>query len=351
MATEVQVLSNQKNSLKSTGPKSIDGKHRSRANAVKHGLCSSVVVTESLELIQRRAWECFEGLKPQDSYQAWIVNQIAILTLRLDRAGRMERRARDKVVLRACLSWDEDRALEAKALGGKLAERPEVVVEGFRRTPHGCDWLIDRWSRLADAARDSGGAWIDLQVRLALDLLGAPKAFRDGRRPWSPPSPAPGGEATTSAEEMVVFAQRQVEELKQRREVVAELDRALAEADLSEGNDAEVRRARRHEASLHRQIRWCIAQIHNPTPNKIRPAHINPDWVAYPEPPTEDEKAAEGWTPDKIHLPFDLEPEEFFESGQAADIPQILRSLKQKRAAKAESRRESRRRKLDRLRA
>jgi hypothetical protein len=354
MATQAQILANQQDSPRSSGCKPIDEKRRSRANSIVQGLCASAVVIESLELVQRRAWECFDGLRPQDSYQAWIVNQVAQLTLKVDRCGRMERRARDKVCLRACLTWDDDRSLEAKILGGKLAESPEVVVEGLRRTPHGCDWLIDRWSRLADAARDSGGLWTEVQVRLALDLTGTPKAFRDGRRPWAPPSPTPGGVATASAEEMVAFALRQVEELKRRREVVAELDeveRALAVADLSDGTDPEVRRVRRYEASLHRQIKWCIAQIHNPTPNKSRPGHIHPDWVAQPDPPTEDEVAAEGWKPEMISPPFDLEPEEFPEPGQAADIPAILRSRKQKRAAKAESRRESRRRKLDRLRA
>jgi hypothetical protein len=238
-------------------------------------------------MVQRRAIECFEGLKPKDDYQAWIVNQVAVLTLKVDRAGRMERRARDKVALRACLTWDEDRALEAKVLAAKLVASPEVVVEALRRTPQGCDWLIDRWSRLADAARDSAGSWTEPQVRLALDLLGAPKAFREGRRSWTSPSPTPGGAATASADEMVAFALGQVEELKRRREVVAELDevdRALAEADLADGDDAEVRLVRRYEASLYRQIKWCIAQLHNPTPNKIRPAHINPDWVAQPDP-------------------------------------------------------------------
>jgi hypothetical protein len=161
MATEAPILANQQNSPKSSDCKPIDEKRRSRARSIVHGLCASAVVIESLELVQRRAWECFEGLRPQDSYQARLVNLIAILTLRLDRSGGMERRARDKVVLRACLSWDEDRNLEAKALAGKLAASPEVVVEGLRRTPQGCDWLIDRWSRLADAARDSGGSWTD----------------------------------------------------------------------------------------------------------------------------------------------------------------------------------------------
>jgi hypothetical protein len=353
MASEAQINANRCNALKSTGPKTESGKRRSRANSLVHGLCASAVVIESLELIQRRACECFEGLKPKDNYQGWIVNQVALLTLKVDRCGRMEGRARDKVALRACLTWDDDRGLEAKVLAARLAASPEEVVEGLRRTPQGCDWLIDRWSRLADAARDAGD-WADLQIRLALDLTGTPKAFREGRRPWAPPSPAPGGEATASADDLAGFALRQVEELKQHREVVAELDevdRALAEADLADLADVEVRRIRRYEASLYRQIKWFIAQLHNPTPNKIRPAHVNPDWVAYPEAPTEDEIAAEGWKPSMISPPFDLEPDEFPEPGQVADIPAILRSRKAKRAAKAESRREARRRKLDQLRA
>ena len=141
-----------------------------------------------------------------------------------------------------------------------------------------------------------------------------------------------------------------------------EVERALAESDLSDGTDAEVRRIRRYESGLHRQIRWCLAQLHTPTPHKIRLAHLNPSWTAEyepigpipepkPEKKTADEIAAEGWKPEMIHPPFDLEPEEFPEPGQVADIPQILESRKQKRQAKAESRRESRRRKLDRLRA
>ena len=167
----------------------MKGRVGSRANAIKHGLCASAVVPESLELLQQRALECYEGLKPKDSYQGWIVDQVAILTVRVDRCERMERRARDKVSLRACLTWDDDRRLEAiRPRRNRLASNPSEIVEVLRRTPHGCDWLIDRWSRLADAAGDSG-AWTDEQARLALDLLATPSAFRDGRKPWASPTP------------------------------------------------------------------------------------------------------------------------------------------------------------------
>ena len=85
MASEAQIRANRENSLKSTGPKTIEGKSRSRANAIKHGLCASAVLPESLELLQQRALECYEGLKPKDSYQGWIVDQVAVLSVRVDR--------------------------------------------------------------------------------------------------------------------------------------------------------------------------------------------------------------------------------------------------------------------------
>ena len=101
MASEAQINANRKNAQKSTGPTSESGKKRSRANALKHGLCASVVVPESLELIQARALEMFDSLAPQDEFQTWLSNRVALLTIRVGRSERMERRARDKVCMRA----------------------------------------------------------------------------------------------------------------------------------------------------------------------------------------------------------------------------------------------------------
>ena len=76
-----------------------------------------------------------------------------------------------------------------------------------------------------------------------------------------------------------------------------------------------------------------------------------PEPAPKPEPKSADEVAAEDWTPEMISPPFDLEPEEFPKPGRVADVPAILRSRKQMRQAKAESRRDAKRRKLEKLRA
>ena len=164
-----RIAANRKNSLKSTGPKTEERKQRSRANALKHGLCASVVVEEDLALIQERSLYWFNAVKPQDRVQAWLVDRAAILSIRIDRSERMERRARSRKALRTELGWDDDRALQAKRLGAMIASRPEEVVEELRRTPQGCEWLIGRWSMLARSV-DLHKSWTPDREKLALGI-------------------------------------------------------------------------------------------------------------------------------------------------------------------------------------
>ena len=364
-----KIEANRKNSLKSTGPRTEAGKRRSRANALKHGLCASVAVPESAELIRARALEMFDSLAPQDEFQTWITNRVALLTIRVDRSERMERRSRDKVCLRALLTWDIDREAEVERLGAKLGARPEEVSRELRRTKHGCDWLIRRWSLLANAA-DEGTPWTDAQVRLAFDLLGTPAAFREGRRPGVELDES--GRVLDPADDQAAVARRQVEALQGQRDEVAEIDeveRHMAESDLSHDADAECRRLRRYETKLHREIRWSIAQLQSRvferrTRPDLRPtfdpgiepepqfaSDSAPEPALKPEPKSADEIAAEGWTPEMISPPFDLHPDEFPEPGQFPDIPKIVANRREKKLKKAESRRDSKRRKVERLRA
>ena len=362
MATEAQIAANRKNSLLSTGPRTTEGKQKSRANAIKHGLCASVVVLEDAELLRRRTAEMFDSIAPQDEFQVWLSDRLAVLSLRVDRSERMERRVRDKVCLKAALTWDLDREVDVERLAAKLASRPAEVSRDLRRTRHGCQWLIERWSLLARAAVANRG-WTDDQTKIAFDLLGTPPEFRQGTKPGA--SIDLDGTVLDPGDDPAAVARRQVAALERQRDLVADLDEAerhLAESDLSDAPDAELRRVRRYESATHREVRWCVAQLQSrtflnrPTRPDLRGCGLDEsepeaEPEMKPEPKSADEIAAEGWTPDMIHPPFDLEPDEFPEPGQVADIPAILASRQQKRLAKAESRRDARRRKLERLRA
>jgi hypothetical protein len=356
MATsEARIQANRRNALLSTGPKTQEGKDRSRANALKHGLCSTTLVPEDLRLVTERAMEWYMCLKPQNPYQTWMINEIAVISLRIDRAERMERRLRDRAMLRAELTWDEDRMIEVESLGSKLSRRPSEIVRQLRATPQGCDWLIERWSILARAA-DQNSSWTSDQTRLAFDLLGTTAEARDGRAPGDlvnldgtliEPSIGP-----------LNVARREVDQLLERRSVVADLDevdRSLVAADQYDETNAEHKRLRRHENTLHNRLRWFINQMHDPSPHVLKThADLKPNWVERVEPPAPSETVEPKTEPPalvEIHPPFDLTPDEFPEPGELPDIPKIIANRRDKKLRKAEARRDAKRRRVERLRA
>ncbi len=357
ICSEAKLAANRRNAQRSTGPRTAEGKAISRANALKHGLCASVLVPESAELVQQRAAEFFHSLKPQNLYHCWLVDQVAIGSVRVDRAQRIERRVRDKVALRAELTWDDDRRLEAETLGAMLPRKPAEVVETLRRSPFGCDWMMERWAMLARAADIRGGSWTEDQAEIAFDLLGTPRAFREGVKPGE--SIDLDGKVLESGDDPASVARRMVAELKEHREVVAGLDdveRVLTQADLTNDADAELRKLRRYEAALHKQIRWSVSQLKDPTPEHRTMPGLTPRWqeesefAPRPEPRTAEEKAAENHPANSWQPPFCLEPDEYPEPGKKADIPAILSARKAKRIAKAEARREAHRKRIERLR-
>ncbi len=363
IVSEARLAANRRNALRSTGPKTPEGKERSRANALKHGLCASVVVAEDAALVQQRATEFFKTLRPQNHFHCWLVSEIALLSIRIDRAERTERRSRDKVSIRAELCWDDDRRLEAVALGATLGDRPEEVVGRMGRTPQGCEWMMARWAMLAHSA-DVKKVWTPEQTRLAFDLLGTPEEFRDGHKPGTALDFR--GRVVGSAEEPAVVARREIAAWEDRRAVARaldEADRALAAADLTDDNDAELRRLRRYESTLHSRLRWCMAQLRYQSPQAEPLRGLLTSWLGQHEPPPDAQPepapgpeaevggpAGESWLPE-IHPPFDLEPDECPAPGEPVNIPAILASRRDKKARKAESRRQARRRKVETLRA
>ena len=273
---------NRRNSLKSTGPRTAEGKDRSRMNAVKHGLTSSVVVAEDPATIQGRYDTLFWDLKPRNQLQSYYVDQMVILSLRIDRSDRIERRLRDGVSLRAMTSWDEDGKLEAERVGLGLASRPGVVVGELRRSPHGCDWLMDRWAMLARAA-ESGDGWDEGRTRLAFDLLGTPAELRIGH-PGAKIDPE--GRLLDDGADHAGVAREQIARLREDREVADwhdEAGRALAEADLTHEPTDELRLLHRYQSALHNRLRWLMARMKElPVEFRTIPEHLLPKRESQP---------------------------------------------------------------------
>ena len=386
IVSQARINANRINAQMSTGPKTPEGKRISRANAIKHGLCASVCVPEDARLIRERSDEFFNTLKPQNDLHCWVVTEIALASIKIDRCERIERRVRDKISLRAELYWDDDKRLEASLLGEQLGNRPEIVLEQLRRTPQGCEWLMGRWSMLAYSAETKGG-WTPAQTVLAFDLLGTPTEFREGHPPGT--SLDFQGNVILDDNSPAVVARREVAELEQRRELVSGLDeinQTLAINDHSDDSDPELRRVRRYESALQSRLRWGLRELRIQSPLTTPLRGLKPRWLgqdetlkseplappaylraaeaeaaaaaAMPEPAPLPElkieepqvSAGEGWF-ESLHPPFDLELEELPANGEKADFPKILAARKEKLLRKAQARREAERRKIDKLRA
>src|SRR5437764_496872 len=111
MATARQMEANQSNAARSTGPRTEAGKARSRANAVRHGLSGKgfVLPAEEAELVAERIVSWSEGFVPRDEQESWLVEQVALESVRVERCQERERVVLREESERAELFWEADR--------------------------------------------------------------------------------------------------------------------------------------------------------------------------------------------------------------------------------------------------
>jgi hypothetical protein len=345
ICSQARVDANRLNSQRSTGPRTEQGKMNSRANSLKHGLCASVVVPEDPELIRRRSREFHEVLKPQNEVQVWMADHAALYSIRIDHCEKIEQQVRDKIALRAELTWDEDRRSEAEVLVRSLGKNPAETINALQRTPQGCDWLMARWALLAFTA-ETLKVWSEDQTSLAFDLLGTPHIFRPGQKPGALLDQ--DRSVVDPADDLAGLAHREIDSLKNRKAIVADLDevdRALASGGLANELDPELRLLRRYESRLFGQLKWCLKQI------TIQPPDRSNEPAPRPVPKPSGAIVYERQRPDLFDLPFEVEPEKAPEPRQNSNRPAILSAHQEKQSRKAEARRESRRKELGKRRA
>jgi hypothetical protein len=111
--TEKQFAANRANAAHSTGPRTEEGKARSRLNALKHGLLATEAANFGVE--GEPARKAFEGLsdrlenyyRPRGPIEEILVQKIAIATWRLKRAMRFEARAIHEAAERAATPYED----------------------------------------------------------------------------------------------------------------------------------------------------------------------------------------------------------------------------------------------------
>ena len=90
--SDARCAANRRNAQRSTGPKTEEGKEKSRRNALKHGLTGEGIVRpeEDEATLQEEIEKWSAELKPRNEIERSMVKGIVIANQRMDRALTME---------------------------------------------------------------------------------------------------------------------------------------------------------------------------------------------------------------------------------------------------------------------
>ena len=184
MATEKQIAANQRNAALSTGPKTAEGKARSRANAMTHGLTAVTLVSPAHQTdaeLRYAAW--LPSFKPEADFQKFQVRTVVEASLRIENCWARESERKTElagIATESSTRWEVERRKEASKLGRSLRRNPEEIALQLRSTPAGREWMIGRWTLLLKAvSKEQIGSWRGPESSEALDLMGKPKFLRN----------------------------------------------------------------------------------------------------------------------------------------------------------------------------
>ncbi len=143
-ASAARTAANRDNARKSTGPKTPEGKARSRANAVKHGLTGAGVAlpTENAAMVKLRFLGLQEEMAPSNLAGRLLVHKIALMSVRVERASRQEAAALSLRVRHAAEEFDLDRLAEVDRIFEAIETDPGSLRRRLLTSPEGVDKLL-----------------------------------------------------------------------------------------------------------------------------------------------------------------------------------------------------------------
>jgi hypothetical protein len=153
---------NRENARKSTGPKTKEGKERSRANSTTHGLTATTLAmpNEDPSEIAARSSTWNDFYKPESPGAHHLVNVCVRSTLLSDRLARYHDSTIADQVREAEETWLRDRQEEVEHLKTLMNDDPPTAVRLLGQTAMGLDYLASRWKAMIDVFV-SRGFWFD----------------------------------------------------------------------------------------------------------------------------------------------------------------------------------------------
>ena len=167
---------NRANAQKSTGPKTVSGKERSRRNALKHGIRSEgdLLPGELDAKVQTAFLKWKDQLRPEGYVETTLVHQAARGSCKLEWLDAQFNAVVTKQVRSAGYRFDARERKGAILDAESLTDNPAETLRLLRDSSAGCDWLLDEWQSLLNALPTG---WNDDQTFHALRLLGIDPAL------------------------------------------------------------------------------------------------------------------------------------------------------------------------------
>jgi hypothetical protein len=201
---------NRRNAQKSTGPRTHEGKTRSRVNAVTHGLRAEIPILpdEDPQALEDRKAAWTAALAPCDDVEQRAVDDAVAYSWQQDRARRaqvarvsanrldhgldLEQITEEEVLDLGRLLFtdrlgplpfyptgcDYDQSSRFRSPSTSYAgdkkvdlDPPDLIVSRLRSTLRGCEWLLTQWSELRSTL-ERGQPWISSDKLKAVRLLG-----------------------------------------------------------------------------------------------------------------------------------------------------------------------------------
>ena len=173
-STPAQVAANRRNAARSTGPKSVEGKEAARRNVLKHGLTGGGVVIpgEDEGEVATRVAALEAQLVPEgDVLSGLLVRQVAIASIRIERAFRNETALTAERMRRAGDEYEDERLTRAQSILSEISLDPVTVRRRLLVAREGVDAIVVRLHELRVKTDTARLVLWDAEEGAALDQL------------------------------------------------------------------------------------------------------------------------------------------------------------------------------------
>ena len=173
MTTQRKIEANRRNSQKSTGPRTAEGKDKIKLNALKHGLTAQTVVLphEDAEAYERRRESWTRELDATGDLGQYLAERAVRVSWQLDRADSHERATLAKRVRELPRDRARARDLAVGALMGRLLHggeptEPTGPAGGRDADREGLAGVLARLEASADGCRRLLAEWAAIEGEL-----------------------------------------------------------------------------------------------------------------------------------------------------------------------------------------